>query len=146
MSGTFTGRHMAAILVGFFGIVVTVNFTMASYARSTFGGIVVENSYVASEKFNGWLARAGEQQALGWSAAASRRGDGRVELAVEAPASVVATGTARHPLGRMPDRALAFERTGAGFLSRETLPEGRWIVRIELADGTDRWAHEEHLQ
>jgi len=146
MSGKFTGRHMTAILVGFFGVVVTVNFTMASYASSTFGGIVVENSYVASEKFNGWLARAEEQRALGWSAAASRRTDGRVGLAVEAPASVVATATARHPLGRLPDRTLAFERTGgASFLSREALPEGRWILRVELAEGTDRWAHEERL-
>ncbi|MEO1221410.1 MAG: FixH family protein [Pseudomonadota bacterium] len=28
----FTGKHMAAILVAGFGVVVAVNFTMASYA------------------------------------------------------------------------------------------------------------------
>jgi len=40
----FTGRHMLAVLVGFFGVVIAVNFIMASYATSTFGGVVVENS------------------------------------------------------------------------------------------------------
>ena len=39
--GRFTGRHMAAILVAFFAIVITVNVTMARFAMSTFGGKVV---------------------------------------------------------------------------------------------------------
>ena len=53
--GEFTGRHMAMILVTFFGIVIAVNITMARYASSTFGGLVVDNIYVASLNFNGWL-------------------------------------------------------------------------------------------
>ncbi|HMP45265.1 MAG TPA: FixH family protein, partial [Sphingopyxis sp.] len=40
---SFTGWHMTAILVGFFGVVMAVNFTMARLAMSTFGGKVVEN-------------------------------------------------------------------------------------------------------
>ena len=57
---TFTGWHMATILVSFFAIVVGVNLLMARFATSTFGGVVVENSYVASQQFNQplncWLA------------------------------------------------------------------------------------------
>ena len=56
--GAFTGRHMTAILVAFFAVVIAVNFTMARFAMSTFGGKVVENSYVASQHYNVWLARA----------------------------------------------------------------------------------------
>jgi nitrogen fixation protein FixH len=52
---TFTGWHMALILIGFFAVVVGVNLLMARFASSTFGGVVVENSYVASQQFNGWL-------------------------------------------------------------------------------------------
>ena len=42
MAKEFTGRHMTAILVGFFGVVIAVNLTMASYATGTFGGVVVD--------------------------------------------------------------------------------------------------------
>ena len=71
MSGTperkpFTGRHAAIILVAFFGVVIGVNMVMASFALSTFGGTVVDNSYVASQHYNEWLARAEAQDRLGW--------------------------------------------------------------------------------
>ena len=53
-----TGRHVAAIFVAFFAVVIAVNVLMASYAVGGFGGTVVDNSYVASQRFNGWLAQA----------------------------------------------------------------------------------------
>ena len=66
MSGRkFTGWHMTGILVAFFGVVVSVNVFMAQAAISTFDGTVVDNSYVASQKFNGWLDKAEAQKALG---------------------------------------------------------------------------------
>src|SRR3546814_2526847 len=58
----FTGRHAAMILVAFFGVVIAVNIVMASFALSTFGGTVVDNSYVASQHYNQWLARADAQR------------------------------------------------------------------------------------
>ncbi|MFZ4382234.1 MAG: FixH family protein, partial [Sandarakinorhabdus sp.] len=63
----FTGRSFAIIIVGFFGVVVAVNITMARLASGTFGGTVVDNSYVASQKYNGWLAQARAQDRLGWA-------------------------------------------------------------------------------
>ena len=38
MQRPFTGKHMAAILVGGFAIVIAVNFYMASLAVGGFGG------------------------------------------------------------------------------------------------------------
>ena len=67
----FTGWHMTGILVAFFGVVVTVNIVMARAAIGTFGGTVVENSYVASQKFNGWLDQAKAQDKMGWTVDAS---------------------------------------------------------------------------
>jgi nitrogen fixation protein FixH len=148
MTRPFTGRHMAAILVGFFGTVIAVNFTMASYASSTFGGIVVENSYVASQEFNGWLESAAKADALGWQAEASRLPDGRVEIRLTgAPEATVLSADARHPLGRLPDRPMGFARTGQGrFVSAEALPPGRWTLRIEASAGTEVWRREEALR
>ena len=148
MGRTFTGRHIAAILVVFFGLVIAVNFTTARCASSTFGGIVVENSYVASQEFNGWLDEAKANRALGWDAVTTWRPDGRLALAVSgAPEGTTAEGLARHPLGRLPDRAIVFERTGQGrFLSREALPDGRWTLRLALSADGHVWRREESLR
>ncbi|EJU14219.1 hypothetical protein LH128_04711 [Sphingomonas sp. LH128] len=74
----FNGKHMTAILVAGFGVVLAVNVTMATLASTTFGGIVVENSYVASQDFNRWLDEAAKERALGWRLAARRGAEGRV--------------------------------------------------------------------
>ena len=50
---TFTGWHMLAIMLAFFGTIITVNFTMAYLATSSWSGLVVKNTYVASQQFNG---------------------------------------------------------------------------------------------
>ena len=50
MTRKFTGWHMTAILVGFFAIVISVNLFMARAAIGSFGGVVVDNSYVASQR------------------------------------------------------------------------------------------------
>jgi len=140
----FTGRHMALTLVAFFGTIIAVNLTMARYASSTFGGIVVENSYVASQHFNRWLDAADATRALGWDAAAERLPDGRVQVVVTgAPEGAALAGEARHPLGRRPDAALAFAHTGGGrYVSRQALPEGRWTLRLAVRHGEDVWRGE----
>lgn len=148
MTRQFTGRHMAMILVAFFVVVVGVNLLMARYASSTFGGVVVENSYVASQNFNRWLDAARAQEQLGWSAQASRVAGGRVHIAVTgAGQGVSVAALARHPLGRQADRALTFVRAGEGRLvSREELPPGRWTIHLELRDGDKIWRQDQHLQ
>lgn len=147
MKRAFTGRDMATILVGFFGVVIAVNLVMARYASSTFGGLVVENSYVASQEFNRWLAAAEADRALGWEAAVSRRDDGRVALTLSgAPAGTAVTGQAIHPLGRLPDARLTFVPLGeGGYVSREVLPPGRWTLRLEALGAGHVWRHDSAL-
>ncbi|WP_037492794.1 FixH family protein, partial [Sphingobium sp. HDIP04] len=79
----FTGWHMTAILAAFFAVVIAVNMLMATVAVRSFGGTVVENSYVASQKFNGWLAQARAQQRLGWRDAVTLDAERRVGLALK---------------------------------------------------------------
>ncbi|RKF21714.1 hypothetical protein D6851_06690 [Altericroceibacterium spongiae] len=144
----FTGKHMAAVLVLFFGTIITVNFTMARYATSTFGGIVVENSYVASQKFNGWLDEAAQERELGWDAVTTWRPDGRLALALKnVPQGAVVTAIARHPLGHMADRPMRFTATPNGtYLSDGALPDGRWILRLAIEADGRQWRREERLQ
>lgn len=146
-TGPFTGRHAAAIIVAFFAVVVAVNVYMARTAIGTFGGVVVDNSYVASQKYNGWLKEAAKEKALGWSAKAARRGDGRLVVTLEgAPSGAVLKGHAWHPLGRMPDRDLRFKRQADGsFVSDAVLPKGRWVARLEASDGAQRWRTEQDV-
>lgn len=136
MSRPFTGRHMTAILLGFFGVIIAVNFTMAALATRTFGGVVVENSYVASQRYNGWLRAARAQERLGWKAKIGLDADRRVSVEVALPGSIV-TGYAEHPLGREADVPLQF--SGAGrFLSSRPLPPGRWTVHLLVRRGPDQ--------
>jgi len=148
MARTFTGWHMATILVAFFGVIIAVNVVNARYASATFGGEVVENSYVASQQYNRWLDEAKAEQALGWSEVTTWRPDGRLVVALQGvPANAAVKAMARHPLGSLPDRALTFDRLANGrFLSRQALPDDRWEVRLTVAAEGRVWRTEEHLQ
>lgn len=134
----FTGHHMTTILVVFFGIVITVNVIMARYAIDTFGGTVVDNSYVASQKFNGWLKEARREKALGWAVSDPARDRDRLTLRVRDAAGLPLAGAAvtmraEHPLGQAPERDLRFIETGPGsYRSLEPLPDGRWKLRIRI--------------
>lgn len=135
-SRQFTGWHAAMVLVAFFGVVVGVNITMAIFATRTFGGVVVENSYVASQEYNRWLAAAERQEELGWKIAPGIDSGRRVTVATDI-AGAELRGFARHPLGREPDVPLTFVSSVAGFRSLQPLPAGRWNVHLLVKRGND---------
>jgi nitrogen fixation protein FixH len=62
----FTGKHMLLITLSFFAVVIAVNLMLAFMARSSWPGLVVENSYIASQSFDKDLKIARRQHALGW--------------------------------------------------------------------------------
>lgn len=149
MNRPFTGRHMALILIAGFGVVIVVNLIMARLAVSTFGGVVVENSYVASQNFNRWLDQAERSRALGWAPQVARNDDDRIVVtfadAEQGPRTLIAL--ARHPLGGLPDIRLQFGRDADGrFVSTVPLPSGRWVLRMEAAAGEHVWRGERPLQ
>ncbi len=148
MKKPFTGRHMTMVMIGGFGIVIAVNFFMATLATGGFSGVVVKNSYVASQDFNGWLDQAEAQEALGWKIATSRTGDGTVRVAMqEVPEDIVLTAIARRPLGEPERRDITFVGSPAtGFQSVEPLPDGRWLLRLSAIAGKHQWRSESELQ
>ncbi|MBU6266163.1 MAG: FixH family protein [Sphingomonadales bacterium] len=136
----FTGWHATAILVAFFAVVIAVNIGMARLAIHTFSGVVVQNSYDASQSFNGWLKEAAREKALGWDARATRLADGRVAVSIARdgatpiPAGVVLSADAIRPLGKPEDHAVAFTRDGAdNWASTVPLAPGRWKLRLTLS-------------
>ncbi|BAV63584.1 FixH family protein [Sphingobium cloacae] len=133
----FTGWHMAAILIAFFGVVIAVNMLMATMAIRSFGGTVVDNSYVASQKFNGWLEQARAQDRLGWKDDIALTKERHIRIALTGAADEPLTGSriealAQHPLGRAPDIALTFHGAEGLYLSEQTLPSGRWQIRFDI--------------
>lgn len=142
MTSRFTGWHMTGVMVGFFAVVIAVNVVMASDAIRTFGGVVVENSYVAGQRYNGWLAEARAQDRLGWRAEASAAEDKLVVQLRDAAGPIdgaLIAVDAEHPLGRLPGRAFALTGIGGGrYVAAHALPHGRWQMRIEArARGAD---------
>jgi len=139
MTRKFTGWHMATVMIAFFGTVIAVNMIMALQASRTFGGTVVDNSYVASQQFNHWLDEAKAQQAQGWRLATTSL-DGRpVVTASEHGAPLMPTritAYAEHPLGQLDDIPLVFRETAPGrFVADRTLPAGRWRLHVRLIQG-----------
>lgn len=138
----FTGRHATAIIAGFFAVVIAVNVLMARLAISTFGGIVVENSYVASQNYNTWLDEAAKEKALGWQAGIDREG-GDVVVSLADSANRPITGAkvaidAVHPLGRVPDHALMVREIAPGRYAAP-LTAGRWRLRIAASAQGHTW-------
>jgi nitrogen fixation protein FixH len=145
MTKRFTGWHMTAIMIAFFGVIVAVNLTMATFATRTFGGKVVENSYVASQKYNGWLAAARQQEKLGWAHQVALDPARRVTVDLSIAGAQV-EASARHPLGREAEVKLTFAGSGGRYRSVEALPAGRWIVHLTVSKDADRARYIETVQ
>lgn len=146
MNRPFTGLHMLGAMVAFMGVVIAVNVFMARQAISTFGGVVVDNSYVASQNFNKWLDEANAEKALGWTAKVSRTPDGRVHVALAGvPADAEVSAVARHPLGHFPDVALKFVPGASGYVSEVPLAPERWRLRVTVKSAGKTWRNEQDV-
>lgn len=149
MSQQFTGRHFLLIMVAFFGVIITVNITMAVYANTSWTGFVVRNSYVAGLEFNRKSREHREQVALGWDTTLTgSEGTLRFALADDQGNPVVLkAGTAqfRRPVSDAQDATLALAPTPDGALDAPfALGDGAWIVEIEADAGRDVPWHEIH--
>jgi len=142
MTRTFTGWHMAAITISFFAVIIAVNLTLAVLANSSWTGLVVSNSYVASQNFNRDAEIARQQQALGW----------QMNLTVDRSLAKIAildrddlpmTGLNIHAVLQRPtdeagDQVLKLHEAGAGiYMANATIGSGVWVADI-TAEGPAR--------
>jgi nitrogen fixation protein FixH len=140
----FTGWHMLAVVGLFFGIIIAVNGFMAFSALSTWTGLVVQNSYVASQEFNTKLANARAQDEAGWQGGLDYA-DGRLifsltdanQRPIEAEQIHIAVS---RPIGVEGDRELQLDRQPDGSYAAEiALDAGVWNFAIiaSFAGGPD---------
>lgn len=136
-----TGFHVTLMFIAFFGVIMAVNFLMAGLALGSFSGTVVDNSYVASQKYNQWLEEGRKQAAYGWSVSEPTRAADRLQISVigseDAPLSnAKINALAEHPVGRTEGVNLTFQETTPGqYTSNEVLPAGRWKLKISIVKG-----------
>jgi nitrogen fixation protein FixH len=131
----FTGRHMAAVVLLFFGTIIAVNLVMVVAATGTFPGLVVANSYVASQHFNERIAEMRARRAAGWQAEVAAP-DGMLSFRLAdrnglAERRLTVTALAGRPSTRQEDRLIPLFETAAGYHAEERLPAGLWDVDIE---------------
>ena len=70
-----TGRMVLLMLVGFFGVMLAVNFVFATYAVKTFSGLDSDNPYDSGLAYNKEIAAAKAQADLGWTVDLTRTPD-----------------------------------------------------------------------
>lgn len=142
----FTGKHMLISILAFFAVVIGVNVTMATLAQTSWTGLVVENTYVASQQFNEEARKGRAQAALGWTGKLTvASGEVRYSLVNSLGKPVPLNGVKvlfRHPAYEAEDEALTLAaapgdtagNTGA-FAVRHTPKDGVWIVEIDADAG-----------
>jgi nitrogen fixation protein FixH len=131
----FTGWHMLAVTALFFAVIIGVNGVLAFVAGGTFPGLVVRNSYVASQKYNELLTEARAQARTGWQLEVSAAG-GVIEARVLDVNGVPQTGLSLTALAARPssageDRILHLTAIPYGYRADATLAPGQWALDIE---------------
>ena len=134
-----TGRHVFAITAGAFAVIIGVNVLLAVKAVSTFPGLEVDNSYVASQGFND---RKAAQELLGWTMTPGYD-KGRMTLAFHgADGQPVAVADLQVLVGRTTeakdDTNPVFAREGDLYAADVALGHGKWMLKVTAlsADGT----------
>ncbi|QBK31258.1 FixH family protein [Roseitalea porphyridii] len=141
----FTGWHFLAIMLGWFGIVIGVNLFMAWNATSSWTGLVVKNSYVASQQFNEVTAEKRRQLAMGWKATpAYEAGTLTLDMrdAARAPiADAIITAKLGRPSYEADDHMVQFAETAPGiYEGRTDLTAGVWNADVTVTGaGGDVW-------
>jgi nitrogen fixation protein FixH len=137
-----TGGMVLLMLLGFFGVVIGVNVTMAKLAISTLPGTEVDSSYSASIGYEKEIAAAHDQTARNWQVDAhiERDGDGGATLQVEArdaggrPVSgLTFQGRLERPTDKRADLAVVLPEVGTGVYrgSAPDIAPGQWDLVIE---------------
>jgi nitrogen fixation protein FixH len=136
---TLTGRRVALIAGAAFLVMLIPNIILTVTAVETFSGLVVPNSYVASQSFD---RERTAQIALGWQVGLEHA-DGIMRLTIDdARGHPVRPATLAVTVGRpttiRDDLSLALEETPDGYAAAAPLAGGNWRVEIAAtaADGT----------
>lgn len=132
------GWHVLSGFVLAFGVIISVNLTLAFNAVRTFPGLEVKNSYVASQAFD--VERAA-QLALGWDVSAFVEGD-ILTLRIVKDGVALAPQIEKATFGRAThvgqDQIPEFAFDGTALRAPIKAGKGNWNLRLRARaqDGT----------
>ena len=140
MARELTGRHVLAITLAAFGVIIAVNMVMAVKAVSTFPGLETPNSYVASQRFDRDRAA---QAALGWTVTPEYDGQELTLMVRDAqgnPARIKSlSATVGRPTHVREDQTPRFIYEHGLFRAPLVLAPGIWNIHVtaQAWDGTE---------
>lgn len=152
-----TGKHVLAMLIVFFGIIITVSIVFTTLAVKSFRGEDIKQSYRQGVDYNQTLETRAVQSDIGWQAEINVTGAANDRVLIvnvtdrfDDPLNDVSvTGRLRHPADATLDRPLDFTRAGDG-LSRADISGlfGQWTVQARAmnADGQRHFTYDLDLR
>ena len=134
-----TGRTVLAIALSAFAVVIAANMTMLWAATGSFPGLVVKNSYVASQDFDD---RTAAQEALGWQSAVAHD-SGKLEVRLTGADGALVEGARVEAVVGRPataevDRRLSLANTDGLYTAPVELGTGKWRVELSATDTAGR--------
>lgn len=143
-----TGRFVLFCFLGFFGVIAAVNFTMARYAVTTFGGVETASSYKAGLSFRAETNAAHAQDALGWNVDVrlTRDASGMAALEVRPVdgggrplTGLDMIAELRHPSFARKDHEISITETAPGIYTGTAAADaGQWQLRLDLLRNGER--------
>lgn len=131
----FTGRHMAIVMILFFGTIISVNLVMAYFANKSWTGLVVKNGYIASQSFNKDTQTQNELLALGWRGEmnySDGQFDFRLTRSDQPMVGCLVNGKLSRPVHEHGDQALTFSHVGDGdYMAKTMVAPGAWDMTIK---------------
>ncbi len=136
----FTGRHMLAIIVAFFAVVIGVNLTMAYFASHSWSGLIVHNTYVASQHFDEDVEATKALHERGWVSDLDVGGGNVVYTLDDASGAPIEADEVvvlfQRPASELQDREIhLMPRSRGVFESQDAIATGQWLARISVKDG-----------
>ncbi|MGX0977810.1 nitrogen fixation protein FixH [Roseovarius sp. MBR-51] len=130
-----TGKHVLIGFVTAFSVIIGVNLVLAYAAVSTFPGLEVKNSYVASQEFND---RKAAQEGLGWTVVADHAGGLLVLHITDEAGNPVEVAKLEATVGRathvQDDQTPDFQYDGQAYVAPVALGNGNWNIRMKAWD------------
>jgi nitrogen fixation protein FixH len=145
--GKLTGRRVLVMLIGFFGVVMVVNFAMVKAAISTFGGVDTQSPYEAGLEFQAEEARAGAQRARDWLVTEQIASEGATQLVTVVIADkdgkpvtgAEVSAVLAHPVDERRDETIELAEAGPGtYRVRADIPAGVWRLDLSVSRAGER--------
>lgn len=132
----FTGWHMFTIICMFFGTIITVNMILAYNAGSTWTGLVVKNTYVASQIFNEETEKLEQQRAMGWSSDLQYKDEQLLVKLINAEGALISEAIVSakigNPVHESNDHVVSFNQIGDFYVVDNNLEDGLWQIDLQV--------------